>query len=247
MEGGGPEMGGPEPGAVTVADTVRWLHDEGLVRLAGVAERMPSLVAAYTIDVATGTVVAHPATGVGVGSDVVTLGADDLPYPVGTAKRLVIVGITTAEALLVVDLATALTIAINADRPELAARAWAMQLLLNSEVMVTTNSADIAIASSPRCRQSFIPGGGGTIMNVDDARPPITTVTLNPTNEGPDHLDVAPDGTAEMYLGARFWQLRQIMSIDDAAWSALATRLDAPDEDPSVRSASSNRQPAERL
>ncbi|MFE9327708.1 hypothetical protein ACIHDR_39980 [Nocardia sp. NPDC052278] len=236
-----------EPGAVTVADTVRWLHDEGLVRLAGVAERMPSLVAAYTIDVATGTVVAHPSTGAGAGSDVVTLGADDLPYPVGSAKRLVIVGVTTAEALLVVDLATALTIAINADRPELAARAWAVQLLLNSEITVTTNSADVAIGNSPRCRQSFIPGGGATIMNIDDGRPPITTVTLNPTNEGPDHLDVAPDGTAEMYLGARFWQLRQIMSIDDAAWSALAARLDASDEDLSVRSAASNRQPAERL
>jgi hypothetical protein len=236
-----------EPGAVTVADTVRWLHDEGLVRLAGVAERMPSLVSAYTIDVGTGTVVAHPATGAGVGSDVVTLGADDLPSPVGTAKRLVIVGVTTAETLLVVDLATALTIAINADRPEVEARAWAVQLLLNPEVTVTTNSSDIAIATSSRCRQSFIPGGGATIMNIDDTRPPITTVTLNPTNEGPDHLDVAPDGTAEMYLGARFWQLRQIMSIDDAAWSALAERLEAPDEDPSVRSASSNRQHAERL
>lgn len=236
-----------EPGAVTVADTVRWLHEEGLVRLAGVAERMPNPVAAYTVDVATGTVVAHPATGVGVGSDVVTLGADDLPYPVGTAKRLVIVGVTTTEALLVVDLATALTIAINADRPEAAARAWAVQLLLNSEVSVTTNSADVAIANSPRCRQSFIPGGSATIMNIDDARPPITTVTLNPSNEGPDHLDIAPDGTAEMYLGARFWQLRQIMSIEDAAWNALATRLEAPDEDPSVSSESSNRQHSERL
>ena len=236
-----------EPGAVTVADTVRWLHEEGLVRLAGVAERMPNPVAAYTVDVATGTVVAHPATGVGVGSDVVTLGADDLPYPVGSAKRLVIVGVTTAEALLVVDLATALTIAINADRPEAAARAWAVQLLLNSEVTLTTNSADVAIANSPRCRQSFIPGGSATIMNIDDAHPPITTVTLNPSTEGPDHLDVAPDGTAEMYLGARFWQLRHIMSIDDAAWNALVARLDALDEDPSVRSASSNHQHSERL
>lgn len=236
-----------EPAAVTIADTVRWLHEEGLVRLAGVADRMPNPVAAYTVDIATGTVVAHPATGVGVGSDVVTLGADDLPYPVGTAKRLVIVGVTTAEALLVVDLATALTIAVNADRPEAVARAWVVQLLLNGEVTVTTNSADLTIASSPRCRQSFIPGGNATIINIDDTRPPITTVTLNPPNEGPDHLDVAPDGTAEMYLGARFWQLRQIMSIDDAAWNALATRLEAPDDDPSARSASSNRQHAERL
>ncbi|MEU1544948.1 hypothetical protein [Nocardia sp. NPDC005745] len=216
---------------VTVADTVRWLHDEGLVRLAGVAEGISETIVAYTIDVATGTVSAHPATGGGVGADVVSLAADDLPYPVGTARRLVIAGVTTTDAVLVVDLAATLTIAINADRPEQTARSWVLQLLLNPEVTITTNSADVAIGSSARLRQSFIPGGGATLVNVDDTRPPVTAVTLNPATEGPDHLDVAPDGTGELYLGARFWQLRQIMRIEDAAWSALAARLESVTDD----------------
>jgi hypothetical protein len=208
------------------------LHREGLVRLAGVADRSPDLLAAYAIDVATGTVNAHPVTGVGVGSDVVALAADDLPYPAGSPKRLVIIGVTTAEAVLVVDLAATLTISINADRPEQAARSWVLQLLLNPEVTLTTNGDDVAVTASPRCRHSFIPGGGATIINVDDQFPPATTVTLNPTADGPDHLDIAPDGTGEMYLGARFWQLSQVMTIGDAAWTTLAERLSAPDDLP---------------
>ncbi|WP_280495333.1 hypothetical protein [Nocardia asiatica] len=216
---------------VTVADTVRWLHDEGLVRLAGVADGISETIVAYTIDIATGTVSAHPATGGGVGADVVSLAADDLPYPVGTARRLVVVGVTTTDSVLVIDLAATLTIAINADRPAQAARSWVLQLLLNPEVTITTNSADVAIGASARLRQSFIPGGGATLVNVDDTRPPVTAVTLNATTEGPDHLDVAPDGTGEMYLGARFWQLRQVMRIEDAAWSVLAARLDSAVDD----------------
>ncbi|WP_327113567.1 hypothetical protein OHB12_31920 [Nocardia sp. NBC_01730] len=216
---------------VTVADTVRWLHDEGLVRLAGVAGRTSETLVAYTIDVGTGTVSAHPATGAGVGADVVSLAADDLPYPVGTAKRLVIVGVTAADTVLVIDLAATLAIAINADHPEQAARSWVMQLLLNPEVTITTNSSDVAIGSSARLRQSFIPGGGATLVNIDDTRPPVTAVTLNATTDGPDYLDVAADGTGEMYLGARFWQLRQVMRIEDAAWSALADRLESSSED----------------
>lgn len=229
---------------VTVADTVRWLHDEGLVRLAGVAEGMPETIVAYTIDVETGTVTAHPATGGGVGADAVSLAADDLPYPVGTAKRLVIAGVTTTDSVLVVDLAATLAIAINADHPEQAARSWVMQLLLNPDVTITTNSADVAIGSSARLRQSFILGGGATLVNVDDTRPPVTAVTLNATTDGPDHLDVAADGAGEMYLGARFWQLRQVMRIEDAAWSALAARLDATADDAGYAISS---QPAERL
>lgn len=229
---------------VTVADTVRWLHDEGLVRLAGVAEGMPETIVAYTIDVATGTVTAHPATGGGVGADAVSLAADDLPYPVGTAKRLVIAGVTTTDSVLVIDLAATLTIAINADHPEQAARSWVMQLLLNPEITITTNSADVAIGTSARLRQSFIPGGGATLVNVDDTRPPVTAVTLNATTDGPDHLDVAADGTGEMYLGARFWQLRQVMRIEDASWSALAARLDATADDADYAISS---HPAERL
>ncbi|WP_051023270.1 hypothetical protein [Nocardia pneumoniae] len=236
-------MSEPVP-EVTVADTVRWLHDEGLVRLAGVAEGMSETIVAYTIEVATGTVTAHPATGGGVGADAVTLAADDLPYPVGTAKRLVIAGVTTTDSVLVVDLAATLSIAINADHPEQAARSWVMQLLLNPEITITTNSADVAIGTSSRLRQSFIPGGGATLVNVDDTRPPVTAVTLNATTDGPDHLDVAADGTGEMYLGARFWQLRQVMRIEDAAWSALAARLDDMADDAGYASSS---QPAEQL
>ncbi|MBF6300549.1 hypothetical protein IU459_23820 [Nocardia amamiensis] len=229
---------------VTVADTVRWLHDEGLVRLAGVAESMPETIVAYTIDVATGTVTAHPATGGGVGADAVSLAADDLPYPVGTAKRLVIAGVTTTDTVLVIDLAATLAIAINADHPEQAARSWVMQLLLNPEITITTNSGDVAIGTSARLRQSFIPGGGATLVNIDDTRPPVTAVTLNATTDGPDHLDVAADGTGEMYLGARFWQLRQVMRIEDAAWSALAARLDATADDAGY---AISPEPAERL
>ncbi|MET9025366.1 hypothetical protein ABZW96_07045 [Nocardia sp. NPDC004168] len=229
---------------VTVADTVRWLHDEGLVRLAGVADGISDLIVAYTIDVATGTVSAHPATGGGVGADVVSLAADDLPYPTGTARRLVVAGVTTTDAVLVIDLAATLTIAINADRPEQTARSWVLQLLLNPEVTVTTNSADVAIGSSARLRQSFIPGGGATLVNVDDTRPPVTAVTLNPATEGPDHLDVAPDGTGELYLGARFWQMRQVMRIEDAAWSALAARLESMTDDADYLI---NPQPGERF
>ncbi|MBF6164665.1 hypothetical protein IU486_07740 [Streptomyces gardneri] len=229
---------------VTVADTVRWLHDEGLVRLAGVTDGISETIVAYTIDVATGTVSAHPATGGGVGADVVSLAADDLPYPVGTARRLVVVGVTSTDSVLVIDLAAALTIAINADHPAQVARSWVLQLLLNPEVTITTNSADVAIGTSARLRQSFIPGGGATLVNVDDTRPPVTAVTLNATTDGPDHLDVAADGTGEMYLGARFWQMRQIMRIEDAAWSVLAARLDdaADDADHSLDS-----QPGQRF
>ncbi|GAB2694018.1 hypothetical protein [Nocardia thraciensis] len=213
---------------VTVADTVRWLHNEGLIRLSGVAGRAADPVVAYTIDVATGTVAAHPVAGAGGGSDVTTLAADDLPFPTGTPGRLVIVGVTQANAVLVVDLANTLTISINADRPELAARSWVTQLLLNPEITLTTNGTEMAIEAGDRFRRSFIPGGTGTIINVDDLVPPITTVALNAEADGPDHIDIAPDGTGELYLGARFWQLRQVMTIDDSAWNALAERLAEP-------------------
>ncbi|MQY23640.1 hypothetical protein [Nocardia macrotermitis] len=217
-----------EPDPVTVADTVRWLHEEGLVRLAGVADHRSGPIAAYTVEVATGTICAHPATGTGAGSDVLTLAAEELPYPVGTPKRLVIVGVTTAETVLIVDLAATLAISINGERPETAARSWAMQLLLNPEISLTTNSATVVIKAGPRYRQSFIPGSAGTIIQVDDRNPPVTTITLDAAIEGPDRLDIAPGGTGEMYLGARFWQLGQIMTIDDAAWAVLDEQLTAP-------------------
>ncbi len=219
-----------EPVAVTVADTVRWLHEEGLVRLAGVCERSLHPIAAFTVDVSTGTVGAHPASG--AGSDVSTFAADDLPNPVGTPRRLVVVGVTNSEAMLVVDLSAALTISINADHPDAAARSWVLQLLLNPDITISTNSAAIAIGNSPRCRRSFIPGGSATIVNIDDSDPPLTTVTLNAAVEGPDHLDVEPDGTGEMYLGSRFWSLRQVMTVGDDAWSRLIERMSGSPEAP---------------
>jgi hypothetical protein len=215
---------------VTAADAVRWLHEEGLVRLSGVGGRIPDPIVAYTIEIATGAVSAHPATGVGLGSDVITLSADDLPRPVGTGKKLIVVGVTTTAAVLVMDLAVADRISINGDRPEATARAWVMQLLLNPEITVTTNSGELAIADSPRCRHGFIPGAATTIVTIDDKRPPVTTVSLNLSDDGPDHVDIARDGTAEVYLGARFWQLGTIMQVQDEAWDALADQLAAQNE-----------------
>ncbi|AHH16404.1 hypothetical protein NONO_c16030 [Nocardia nova SH22a] len=221
-----------EPGSVTVADTARWLHGEGLIRLAALAERTPDLLAAYTIDVATGTVNAYPVTGAGAGSDVLAFAADDLPNPEGTSRRLVIVGVTSSNAMLVVDLAASLSISINAGHAERAARSWILQLLLNPEVMITTNSADLTPAAGDRCRNSFIPGSSATIINVDDMQPPLTTITLNPAANGPDHLDVGADGAGEMYLGNRFWQLRQVMTVGDDAWSEISARLSEADTAP---------------
>lgn len=212
---------------VTAADVVRWLHGEGLVRLAAVGGRIPDPIVAYTIDIATGSVGAHPATGAGLGSDVVTLSADDLPGPVGTAKRLLVVGITTAEAVLVLDLAVAERMSINGENPETVARAWLMQLLLNPEISITTNSAELSIADSPRCRHGFMPGAAMTIVTIDDGNPPVTTLRLDADDDEPDHLDLTEAGTAELYLGARFWQLRTIMRVSDAAWAALDDRLTA--------------------
>ncbi|MEV5652521.1 hypothetical protein AB0L57_30090 [Nocardia sp. NPDC052254] len=223
-----------DPGSVTIADTARWLHGEGLIRLAALAERTPDLLAAYTIDVATGTVNAYPVTGGGAGSDVLAFAADDLPNPEGTPRRLVIVGVTSSNAMLVVDLAASLSISINAEPAERAARSWILQLLLNPEVMITTNSAELAPAVGERCRNSFIPGSTATIINVDDMQPPLTTITLNPAADGPDHLDIGADGTAEMYLGSRFWQLRQVMTIGDDAWAEIAARLSEADEEPAA-------------
>lgn len=219
-----------EPSEVTVADTVRWLHEEGLMRLAGVADRIPNPVCAYTVDVATGTVTVFPATGAGLGADVVTLAADDLPSPTGSAKRLVIVGVTTSDAVLIVDLGASRDMSIDADRPESPARSWVLQLMLNPQITLTTNSVEVTIADSPRLRHSFIPGGR-MIIKVDDRRPPVTVITFNSPVEGTDHLELAPDGSGEMYLGARRWPLRQVITVSDRVWTELSGRLSAPAED----------------
>ncbi|TLF55284.1 hypothetical protein [Nocardia cyriacigeorgica] len=212
-------------GSVTTADVVRWLHQEGLSRLAAVGANRPEPVAAYTIDVSSGMVTVHPAATGGKGSDTSSIAADDLPHPGGSTGRLVIVGITTAESILVVNLAASLMISIDGDFPEGAARAWVSQLLLNPDVTLTTNCTDVAVEATPRCKQAFIPGGGGSIISVDDGTPPVTTITLNAAADGPDRLDIAVDGMGEMYLGTKFWQVRHVMKISDGAWSALTGTL----------------------
>ncbi|WP_327146935.1 hypothetical protein [Nocardia sp. NBC_01327] len=212
---------------VTVADTVKWLHDEGLARLAVVGADASSPIVAYTVEVATGTVTAFPASVTGPGTDVLTLSADDLPPPTGTAKRLVVIGVTATESVLVLDLAAVPALGINAVRPETTARAWVVQLLLDPQITLTTNSADLAVPAGTRCRHTFIPGGG-TLLMVDDKQPPITTVTLDSATDGPDHLDVAHDGSAELYLGTRFWQLQHVLSIGDLTWGALTAQLETP-------------------
>jgi hypothetical protein len=212
--------------SVSAADAIGWLHEEGLTRLAALGSGAPNPAVAFSIDVSTGIVTKYPAANGGIGADSSTVAADDLPAPLDSSNRLVVVGITSSDQILVVDLAGSLVIGINGDRPELAARSWVMQLLLNPDIAVTTNSADVAIGSSPRCRKSFIPGGGGSIVSVDDGNPPVTTVSMNSDVEGSDYLDLLGDGTGEMYLGARVWPLRLVMTIGDAAWSALSETLD---------------------
>ncbi|MFB8281076.1 hypothetical protein [Nocardia colli] len=215
---------------VTIATTMRWLHEEGLARLAGAGGGAAEALWAYTIEVATGRVTGYPVAGDGQGAEVLSLPADELPAPLQTAKRLVVVGVTTAECVLVVDLATVQSIAVEADRPEETARAWVLQLLLNPEVTVTTNSAAVVVADAPRCRHSFIPGGGATIVNVDDRRLPVTAITLNPAEDGPNHVDVAADGTGELYLGARYWKLAEVLRIDDQTWGDLAATLEQEEQ-----------------
>lgn len=211
--------------SVSAADAIGWLHEEGLARLAGLASGAPTPAVAFAVDVATGIVTKYPAANGGIGSDSSTVSADDLPPPVEGPNRLVIVGITNSDQLLVVDLAGSLVIGVNGVRPELAARSWVVQLLLNPSITVTTNNADVAIGNSPRCRKSFIPGGGGSIISVDDGNPPVTTVSMNADVDSADYLELIGDGTGEMYLGARVWPLRLVMTIGDAPWSALAETL----------------------
>ncbi|MFI5715843.1 hypothetical protein [Nocardia sp. NPDC051750] len=206
---------------VSVSDAVFWLHEEGLARLTALSEASGP-AAAFTVDIASGMVTLFPVTG----ADSAARSADDLPAAAENTGRLVVVGVTSNGALLVVDLSGSLMMALNGDRPELAARSWATQLLLNPDITLTTNSAEVALGSSPRLRKSFIPGGGGDIISVDDGKPPVTTISMNSDMEGSDYLERSADGTGEMYLGPRFWQLSHVMSIADEPWSALAATLD---------------------
>ncbi|MEC3920202.1 hypothetical protein [Nocardia sp. CDC160] len=210
--------------AITIADVVQWLHDDGLARLAGIASARSNPLVAYTVEVQTGTVTAFPVSASDAGSNALTLAVDDLPEPADTPRRLVAVGVTTAESVLVVDLAVANTVAINGDQPQSSARAWALQLLLNPEITLTTNCAYLAIAGQPRLRHTFIPGGR-TIVTVDDSRPPITSIILNHSENLTDHLDLGVDGTAEMYLGSRFWKLRSVLRMHDETWTELVAGM----------------------
>ncbi|MGW4843049.1 hypothetical protein [Nocardia brasiliensis] len=210
--------------SVTADAAMRWLHDEGLARLAGVRGSGAEAWCAFTIDVANGTVTGYPVPG--AGADVLTLAADALPAPVPSAGRLVIVGTTVAESVLVVDLAAVPSIAIAGEFPEETARAWALQLLLNPQVTITTNSSAIGGANLPRCLHTFIPGGGATIVNVDDKRLPVTAIRLSPAENGPDYIEIAADGTSELYLGPRCWRMRQTLLVDDEKWRGLAATLE---------------------
>ncbi|WP_433574700.1 hypothetical protein [Nocardia brasiliensis] len=210
--------------SVTADAAMRWLHDEGLARLAGVGGGTAEPLCAFTIELATGMVTGYPSPG--PGKEVLTFAADALPAPVPTAGRLIIVGVTIGESVLVIDLAAVPSIAIVAESPEQTARAWVLQLLLNPQVTVTTNCGAIGSTGLPRCVHTFIPGGGATIVNIDDKRLPVAAVRLNPPEHGPDYLDVAPDGTGELYLGPRYWGLRQPLLVDDEKWSGLAATLE---------------------
>ncbi|MBF6351355.1 hypothetical protein IU448_20390 [Nocardia flavorosea] len=217
-------MTGPvvtDDGDVSAGDAFGWLHEEGLARLAALGQASGP-AAAFTVDVATGMVTMFPVTG----ADSAARAADDLPAAAENTGRLVAVGLTSAGALLVVDLSGSLMVALNGDRPELAARSWVTQLLLNPDITLTTNSSAVALGASPRCRKSFIPGGGGDIISVDDGTPPVTTIAMNSDLEGSDYLERSPDGSGEMYLGPRYWQLSHVMTIADGPWAALAATLD---------------------
>lgn len=205
---------------VTPADTIRWLHDSGLNRLAAFAGDVPEPIAAYAVATGDGTIAAYPA----LAGHVSTTSANGLPPEAETPGRLVVLGIV-GDAVLVVDLAAVLAIAIHADDPMPVLRSWVAQLLLNPAVTVTTNSGAADAVGTPRYRQMFIPGGGLTILTVDDGHPPVTTVTLNPQADRADRLDVTADGGGELRLGSRSWSLRQVMTIDETAWSALAATM----------------------
>ncbi|NUS92396.1 MAG: hypothetical protein HOQ36_08270 [Nocardia sp.] len=221
-----PEGADAADDSVSAADAIGWLHEEGLTRLAALGSGAPNPAVAFSVDVATGIVTKYPAANGGIGADSSTVAADDLPAPLESPNRLVIVGITNSDQILVVDLAGSLVIGINGERPELAGRSWVTQLMLNPDITVTTNSAEVAIGGSPRCRKSFIPGGGGSIISVDDGNPPVTTVSMNSEAESSDYLELLGDGSGEMYMGARVWPLRLVLTIADAPWSALSETLD---------------------
>jgi hypothetical protein len=214
--------------AVTPADTVRWLHDSGLYRLAAFAGEAREPIAAYAVATADGTIAAYPA----LAGPVSTTLAGGLPPEAATPGRLVVVGLV-GDAVLVVDLGAVVAIAIHADDPMPVLRSWAAQLLLNPEVTLTTNSAAADAIATPRYRQMFIPGGGPTIFTVDDGHPPVTTVTLNPPADSVDRLDLTTGDCGELRLGSRSWSLRHVMTIEEAAWSALAASM----SEPSVNSA----------
>lgn len=212
---------------VSVSDVVRWMHGNGFKRLAGVAARLPHPVAAFTVEVATGTVTVFPAATVGPGSEPATLAPKELPDPNTPPGRLVVVGVTEDSSLLAIDLATVAALAINGEKPEDAARSWVLQLLLNPMLALTTNSSLTAIGDSDRYRQRFTPNIDTNLITVDDGRTSITTIGLNPPGDEPNHLDVSRDHSGELFIGARYWRLTHVLNIGDDDWAELSEVLAA--------------------
>ncbi|MFE6862385.1 hypothetical protein [Nocardia sp. NPDC057668] len=206
-------------------DTMRWLHEEGLIRLAAVGDRLHDPISAYTIAIADGTVTAHPASGNGLGANPITMAADDLPPPAGTRKRLLIAGITSNESMLIINLAATHTISIIGENERAVARSWILQLLLDPDCTVTTNNEALTVPTEPRCRLAFIPGAGTAVFTADDRRPPPTTVTLGSTETLPDRLEISTGGSGGMYMSARYWPLRTIHRIRDQSWTALSAKI----------------------
>lgn len=211
-------------GAITVGDTLRWLHEDGLKRLGAFGKQQTGPTSVYTIAVDSGVVGAHESSGQSV-----TVAADDLPAPAVSPGRLVVVGVTEDDETVVADLGTLLQVCIRGERPELAARSWVMQLLLNPDLTLTTNGTTMAIGDSPRYRHRFIPSGGATVITVDDGRSLMTTVQLNPRMAGPDRLECYDDGTAELCVSDQVWSLTHVLTIDDDAWADLTRKLTATD------------------
>lgn len=214
---------------VTAADTIRWLHEDGLRRLAGFGKDTGDRFAAYAVAITDGTISMY----LPGGEEISSTGADELPAPADGVGRLVVAGITAGELVLVLDLAAILNFGIVADDSTRVVRSWVVQLLLNPRITLSTNDSTLDTGISARYRKRFIPGGGATLLTVDDGAPPVTTLTVNPSAPA-DHIEVGDDGSGALHLGTRRWSLRQAMIIDDAAWEALcATVGESTDTDDS--------------
>lgn len=205
---------------VTAADTVRWLHDDGLLRLAAYAELGDYV--AFTVAATDGAIVAYPFDQATTHATT----APQLPDPAFTSKRLVVVGVATGNRVVVANLAQTPALGIQADQAESVMRSWSAQLLLNPDVAITSNS-DADLGYGPRYRKVFIPGGAGTVVSVDDGTRIATTIVLNPAGDPDDRLETTLAGVSRLRLGGHGWTLRQTMAIPDTAWAALRAAVTA--------------------